>query len=131
MDYRQGDILLIPYPYTDLSDSKQRPVVVISKDSINDSILIVAKITSVIRNDDLSFFIDENATLAQMPKDSEVRTNELFTVHVSIIRRKLNEFKPLILRLFAQNYVQYLPATRKLKKRLVVSGFLPVRRVCV
>ena len=99
MDYKQGDILLIPYPYTDLSETKQRPVVVISKDAINEVNLIVAKITSVIRNDELSFAIDTDSTISPMPKASEVRTNKLFTVHNSIIRRKLNEFKPLALRI--------------------------------
>lgn len=99
MPYNQGDILLIPYPFTDLSDTKQRPVVVISKDSINDTILIVAKITSVIRNDAFSYAIESNATESPMQKASEVRTNELFTVHYSIIRRKLNAFRPLALRM--------------------------------
>jgi len=28
--YRQGDVLLVPYPFTDQSGSKQRPAVVLS-----------------------------------------------------------------------------------------------------
>jgi mRNA-degrading endonuclease toxin of MazEF toxin-antitoxin module len=31
----QGDILLVPVPFTDLSTHKQRPVVVVSNDSYN------------------------------------------------------------------------------------------------
>jgi mRNA interferase MazF len=53
--YQQGDIVLIPYSYTDLSSVKRRPVVIISKDSINKDFFIVAKITSVLRSDELSF----------------------------------------------------------------------------
>jgi mRNA interferase MazF len=44
MKYNQGDIVLLPYPYTDLSNTKQRPAVIISKDSVNKQNCIVAKI---------------------------------------------------------------------------------------
>ena len=88
--YRQGDIVFIPYPYTDLSGVKKRPVVIISKDSINRANYIVAKITSVIRNDEFSFPI-ENAHLEEpLRRESEVRTNEIFTVHASIVLRKFS-----------------------------------------
>jgi mRNA interferase MazF len=49
MKYNQGDIILLPYPYTDLSNTNQRPAVIISKDAVNKQNYIVAKITSVIR----------------------------------------------------------------------------------
>ncbi len=32
--YNQGDIVLIPIPFTDLSNSKRRPVVIISNEII-------------------------------------------------------------------------------------------------
>lgn len=69
MKYYQGDIVLLPYPYTDLSEIKQRPAVIISKDSINKQNYIVAKITSVnkikhrqIRQSMLYFFMPYNET---------------------------------------------------------------------
>lgn len=46
--YRQGDIVLIPFPYSDLSATKQRPVLVLSNTNYNkmQSDLVVAAITS-------------------------------------------------------------------------------------
>ena len=91
--HKQGDIVFIPYPYTDLSDSKQRPVVIISKDAINKGNVIVAKITSVIRNDEFSFEIKPADIDSLLKYKSEVRTNEVFTVHESLIIKKFSSFK--------------------------------------
>jgi mRNA interferase MazF len=93
MKYKQGDIILLPYPFTDLSNSKQRPAVIISKDSINKQNYIVAKITSVIRNDKFSFPIAPTDIDRELKYESEVRTNEVFTVSPTIIIKKFASFK--------------------------------------
>lgn len=92
MKYLQGDIILVPYPFTYLSNTKQRPAVIISKDSINKHHFIVAKITSVIRADSFSFYINPNDIDFELKYDSEVRTNEIFTVSQSIIIKKFASF---------------------------------------
>lgn len=93
MKYQQGDIVLIPYPYTDLSGSKQRPAVIVSRESANKGNYIVAKITSVIRSDAFSFQISPSDIDRELKSKSEVRTNELFTVSESIIIKKFGSFK--------------------------------------
>ncbi|MCK4664132.1 MAG: type II toxin-antitoxin system PemK/MazF family toxin [Bacteroidales bacterium] len=96
--YNQGDIVLLPYPYTDLSNTKQRPVVIISKDTINKHNFIVAKITSVIRNDQFSFPIKPTDIDTKLRHRSEVRTNEVFTVHKSLTTKKFTSFKKVALK---------------------------------
>ena len=90
--HNQGDIVLLPYPYTDLSNTKQRPVVIISRNSINKHNFIVAKITSVIRNDQFSFPIKPTNIDTKLKHRSEVRTNEILTVHKSLIIKKFASF---------------------------------------
>lgn len=93
MRYNQGDIILLPYPYTDLSNAKQRPAVIISNDSANKQNYIVAKITSVIRGDKFSFPIAPTDIDRELKYESEVRTNEVFTVSPTIIIKKFASFR--------------------------------------
>lgn len=46
--YKRGDIVLVSFPFTDLSSSKTRPALVVSPDSFNQTMqdLVLAAITS-------------------------------------------------------------------------------------
>jgi mRNA interferase MazF len=52
MIYKQGDVLLVPFPYTDQSAVKRRPAVVLSGESYNrlHPDIILAPITSQLTN---------------------------------------------------------------------------------
>lgn len=48
--FKRGDIVLVPFPFTDLSSTKQRPALIVSSDALNtvrDDVLVAA-ITSQI-----------------------------------------------------------------------------------
>jgi mRNA-degrading endonuclease toxin of MazEF toxin-antitoxin module len=49
--FSQGDVVLVPFPFTDLSAVKQRPALVLSPDRLNKARvdIVVAAITSQIR----------------------------------------------------------------------------------
>ena len=53
----QGDILLVPIPFTDLSSQKRRPVIVVSNNSYNQKTtdLVVVAMTSNPIETDYSF----------------------------------------------------------------------------
>jgi mRNA interferase MazF len=91
--YKQGDIVFVPYPYTDdLTATKQRPVVILSRNSHNRYQYIVAKITSVIRNDSFSFPIFNHEIDFSLDRASEVRVNDLATISHKLFKKKLGAF---------------------------------------
>jgi mRNA interferase MazF len=61
MNYAQGNIVLIPVPFSDLSSTKPRPAVIISHPkSSSFGNHLFAKITSNLRDDQCSFPIRED-----------------------------------------------------------------------
>lgn len=94
--YKQGDIVFVPFPYDDdrkRDENKKRPAVIISNKEANDQKYICAKITSVLRADKNSFKIEDDFVDRNIKEPSEVRTNEVFTAHHSIVIKKFGAFK--------------------------------------
>ena len=93
MPYKQGDILLIHYPYSDLSSTKRRPVVVVGNDAANFRDYIVAKITTNLHADAFSFPVNNSQISVPTPAPCEVRCNELFSADDTLIIKKLSTMK--------------------------------------
>jgi len=49
--YARGSVVLVPFPFTDLSGRKRRPALVISPDSFDEQDLILCAITSRVPED--------------------------------------------------------------------------------
>jgi mRNA interferase MazF len=87
----QGDVVLIPVPFTDLSSQKRRPVIVISNDDYNRrglDVLVVA-MTSNPKLVDYSFKIT-NADLddGSLNRPGVVRADKIYTLAKSIVVKK-------------------------------------------
>jgi mRNA interferase MazF len=92
--YKQGEIVLVPFPFNDnLQDAKKRPAVIISKDSVNKRSYIVVKITSVTNKSAFGIPLYEKDTDIKMDKASEMITNEIMTISDKIIIRKIGILK--------------------------------------
>ena len=76
--FRQGDVILIPFPFTDFSTLKQRPAIVVSSDTFNNShsdvvvMAITSQIPEVIPSEDYLLSREEIET-AQLPKSSLIK----------------------------------------------------------
>ena len=93
--YQTGDIILIPFPFTNLAKSKVRPAVVISSKLVNSTNdLVLLAITSKIRDDAFSYQLNDQNLLNPMPRDSEIRCQKVFTASSRIVLKKINSIIP-------------------------------------
>ena len=82
----KGDVVVIPFPFSDLSGSKRRPALVLSDLPGED--IILCQITSQ-RNDIHAVAIDKNSFAeGSLPSVSYIRPTRLFTADKNIIIRK-------------------------------------------
>ena len=94
---KQGDVILVPFPFTDLTTVKQRPALVLSADWFNTSRddCVVAAITSQIPSNlqpDEYRLSASDLLAGGLPKPSLVRLGKLFTMSKSLFRRQLGTF---------------------------------------
>ena len=90
--YEQGEIIVVPFPFSDLSSIKRRPVLVLSKKSdnlISDDI-ITCGITSNVKDSRYSVLIEnENLDKGQIPAKSRIKVNKLFTIDKRIVEKSV------------------------------------------
>ena len=87
--YNQKDIVLIPFPYSDLTGSKKRPAIIISNEKINktqDSICCL--VTTNEHKDDIPIIKDSFNT-GKLPFKSFVKPHRIFTINQGIVIKKL------------------------------------------
>lgn len=91
---KPGDVVLLPFPFTDLSTTKQRPAVVISSEGFNSRHpdVVVLAITSQIPtalSQEEHRLSSEDQRLAGLPKPSIVKCSKLLTIDQRLIRKTL------------------------------------------
>ena len=84
----QGDIVLIPVPFTDLSSHKRRPAIVVSNDdhNVNSEDIIVVAMTSNPIMRDYSFGITSaDLSRGQLKRPSVVHVDKIYTLSQLIV----------------------------------------------
>lgn len=96
----QGDILLIPIPFTDLSSHKRRPVIVVSNNTYNRTTadVVVVAMTSNPAPVPYGFAIT-SSDLAQgtLNRPSKVRADKVYTLSQSIIVKTFGQVNSSVL----------------------------------
>ena len=88
----KGDVIVFPFPFSDLSSVKKRPALVISVFEGDD--LLLCQITSQIQPDIYSIKInDSDFKAGSLNLPSFIRGNKLFTGDKSIIQYKIGTIK--------------------------------------
>jgi len=87
--YKQKDIVLIPFPYSDLSSATQRPALIISNSKMDKMQDVICCL--VTRNPSVNCFLIRKDCFEEgkLPFKSWIKPYRVFTVHREIIKKKL------------------------------------------
>jgi mRNA interferase MazF len=88
----KGDVVAIPFPFSDLSQTKRRPALVVTELSGDD--LILCQITSQTISDKYAISLtDGDFQSGSLKRRSNLRPNRLFTADTHIILYKIGHVK--------------------------------------
>jgi len=89
----KGDVVVVPFPFSNLSGSKRRPALVLT-DLRGDDIMI-CQITSQPTGDIFAQALrSEDFVSGALPVDSFIRPSRIFTADKHIVLRKIGEISP-------------------------------------
>jgi mRNA interferase MazF len=88
----KGDVVVIPFPFSDLSQSKRRPALLLASLEGNDAIL--CQITSKNIRDNYAILVeDTDFESGSLKQASNIRPNRLFTADTQIILFRIGTIK--------------------------------------
>lgn len=88
----KGDVLVIPFPFSDLTASKKRPALVVASLSGDD--VILCQITSKTKSDAYALpLANDDFAGGSLNQESFVRPNRLFTADSRIVLYKIGSLK--------------------------------------
>lgn len=94
IQFNQGDILIVPFPFSDLSSIRQRPVLVLSKliYNKNSEDIVTCGITSNLKDSEYSVLINNEDILnGRLPVKSRIKVDKLFTLNQSIVKKRIGK----------------------------------------
>ena len=88
----KGDVVVLPFPYSDLSSSKKRPALIIA--ILDGDDVILCQITSRQRHNKHAINLaDSDFKHGKLNVDSYIKSNRIFTADKSIILYKIGSLK--------------------------------------
>jgi mRNA interferase MazF len=93
----RGDIVLVPFPFTDFTGQKRRPALVVSPDGFDPEDLVLCAITSRIPGRPLRWDVSLQAQDLMdgvLPRLSVVKVGKLFTMHQALIVGRFGRIRP-------------------------------------
>lgn len=89
----KGEVIVVPFPFSDLTQAKRRPALVIS--ALEGDDLILCQITSQSIRDDYAILLDDrDFESGTLKRPSNVRPNRIFTADSRIVLYRVGSLKP-------------------------------------
>lgn len=100
--YKRGDVVLVPFPFTDFSTIKQRPALVISSDAFNRSredIILVAITSQTVSASRGGNYPIKNTELKRsgLFREGVVLVGKIVTIDQRLVRDRLGTLSPKVL----------------------------------
>ncbi len=92
MNITQKDLVLLPYPFSNLQERKVRPALVVSNDNFNRMCpdCIAVPLTSAPKEEGFSFLLEQkDLKSGKLVKSSRVRIDKIFSVEKRLVRMKI------------------------------------------
>ncbi len=109
--YKNGDVILIEFPFSDLSGVKKRPVAVLTSIQHRKE-LIVVMLTSTKKVDAAVDYPVQNTRKAGLKEVTHARTSRLFTIKESKTLRKIGELEDKELEVIVTKVILILRGNR-------------------
>lgn len=89
----KGDVVLFPFPYTDLSNRKLRPCLVLSRE-MNEDVMLCQITSQSLRKDEYTVELKQaDMTQGTLMTDSYIMANMVFTASIMQVHRKICRIK--------------------------------------
>ena len=99
--FKQGEVAIVPFPFTDLSSVKQRPILVLSNDKYNERSedVITCGITSNLKDVPHSVLIsNKELEKGEIPKMSRIKVDKIFTIQKTLVKKKIAKISIKVLK---------------------------------
>jgi len=91
--FMKGDVVVVPFPFSDLTQAKRRPALVLSVLEGDD--LILCQITSQFVRDNYAISLeDKDFGTGSLKQPSNIRPNRIFTADSHIVLYRIGTLKP-------------------------------------
>ena len=103
----KGDVVVVPFPYSDLSNAQKRPALVIA--DLNGDDIILCQIISQYLIDDYAISLNNSDfNYGSLNKVSNIRPNRIFTADKHIILKRVGNVKYEVFRHVADRIIDII-----------------------
>ena len=96
MHINQKEIVLLPYPFSNLEGMKVRPALIVSNEFFNkkSADCLAVPLTTIIKDEPYSVVIDNNdMATGELMKQSRIRADKIFSVEKNLVTIKIGIVK--------------------------------------
>ena len=111
MEVRQKEIVLLPFPFSDLERNKVRPAIVVSSNNLNSKSLdcIMVPLTSVIKEEPYSVLISQEDLISgRLMVPSRIRADKIFSVEKSLIIMRIGKINDKTFKIIKEEIIKII-----------------------